>query len=207
MFDAVVVISLARRPDRLEAFWGRLPARWPLPRPELLKAVDGREQPPPAGWRATAGAWGCAWSHYVALSLAIEGGIERLLVLEDDVTFVPDFADRLEALAIPEDAGQLYLGGQHLAKPQALPDRADLVRGVNVNRTHAYAVIGRAALETLRGWILPSTEWRCRHHVDHRMGVLHRERRVGVYAVRPWLCGQASGMSDVDGHKRPERVW
>ena len=207
MFDAVVVISLARRPDRLEAFWARLPRPWPLPWPEVVPAVDGQAEPPPAGWKATPGAWGCARSHHSILSWAIATGVERLLVLEDDVTFVPDFAARIAALAVPEDTCQIYLGGQHLAKAEALPGREDLVRGLNVNRTHAYGVLGRAALETLRDWIEPSPAWNCRHHVDHRKGVLHRERRLAVYAVRPWLCGQAAGLSDITNRKAAARTW
>jgi hypothetical protein len=207
MFDAVVVISLARRPDRLEGFFDCLPRPWPLPWPEVFQAVDGQAEPPPTGWKATPGAWGCARSHHSVLSWAIATGVERLLVLEDDVTFVPDFAARLSALAVPEDTGQLYLGGQHLAKAEALPGREDLVRGLNVNRTHAYGVLGRAALETLRDWIEPSPAWNCRHHVDHRMGVLHRERRIAVYAVRPWLCGQAAGLSDITNRKAAARTW
>jgi hypothetical protein len=172
-----------------------------------VPAVDGQAEPPPAGWKATPGAWGCARSHYAVLSWAIATGVERLLVLEDDATFVPDFAARLAALTPPEDTGQLYLGGQHLTKPEALPGRVDFVRGLNVNRTHAYGVLGRAALETLRDWIEPSPAWACRHHVDHRMGVLHRERRLGVYAVRPWICGQAAGLSDITNKKAGARTW
>lgn len=203
MFDRVVVISLARRPDRLAAFYDRLDGRLDaLPYP----ATDGQEERPPAWWKTTPGAWGCYRSHAAVIDAAIADGVERLLVLEDDATFVPDFCDRLAAVEIPADCGQLYLGGQHLTKPE--PVTAGLVRGKNVNRTHAYAVFGRTALETLRDHLRPDPAiWTARHHVDHHYGILHRERRIGCYAVSPWLCGQAAGLSDVDGRKRPERAW
>jgi hypothetical protein len=206
MFDAVVVISLARRPDRLEAFWGRLPADWPLPRPAVVEAVDGLEDRPPAWWQTVPGAWGCARSHHRVLEWASAVGVERLLVLEDDVTFVPDFAARLAALGVPADCEQLYLGGQHLATPAPVPGRADIVSGRNVNRTHAYGVFGRPALEKLRDWV-GAPDWKCRHHVDHRFGELHRARGVNVYAVRPWLCGQAEGRSDITTRTHKARTW
>ena len=203
MFDRVVVISLARRPDRLAAFYERLDGRLDaLPYP----AIDGQEEPPPAWWKTTPGAWGCYRSHAAVIDHALAIGVESILVFEDDATFVPDFADRLAALEVPADCGQLYLGGQHLAKPD--PGPPGLLRGRNVNRTHAYAVFGRPALETLQAHLRPDPAlWTARHHVDHHYGILHRERRIGCYAVSPWLCGQAAGLSDVDGRKRPERAW
>lgn len=204
--DACFVISLARRLDRLEAFAARLPADWPLPRPCLFEAVDGLAEAVPAWWRAPAGAWGCYRSHLELVECCLAEGIDRVLVLEDDAAFVPDFAARLAALDVPDDCQQLYLGGQHLAAPEAGPD--GLVVGRNVNRTHAYAVLGRLALELLREHLQPDpARWTSKHHVDHHYGILHRERRIRVYAVRPWLCGQAGGTSDVGKSAARERWW
>ncbi len=205
-FDRVVVISLARRPDRLAAFIGRAEAAWPGQRIEVCPAVDGQAEQRPAWWKATPGAWGCYRSHAAVIDEALAAGVERLLVFEDDATFVSDFAERLAAIVIPGTCQQLYLGGQHLSRPE--PAYEGLVVGRNVNRTHAYAVFGRPALETLRDHLRPDPAlWRARHHIDHHYGILHQSRRIAVYAVSPWLCGQAAGTSDVSGRPVRERTW
>lgn len=203
MFDRVVVISLARRPDRLAGFYERLDGRLaPLPYP----ATDGQEDRPPAWWKTTPGAWGCYQSHRALIDAALADGVESILIFEDDATFVPDFAERLAGLEVPDDCQMLYLGGQHLARPE--PGPPGFVRGRNVNRTHAYAVFGRPALELLRDHLRPEPAlWTARHHVDHHFGILHWSRRLAVYAVKPWLCGQADGVSDVSGRKVRARDW
>jgi len=203
MFDRVVVISLARRLDRLRAFYARLDGRLDaLPYP----ATDGQEEPPPAWWKTTPGAWGCYCSHRAVIDYALAVGIDSVLIFEDDCTFVPDFDDRLAGLEVPPDCQMLYLGGQHLATAQ--PGPPGLVRGRNINRTHAYAVIGRPALELLRDHLRPDPAlWRARHHIDHHYGLLHRDGRIVAYAVRPWLCGQAAGASDVSGRTVGERMF
>lgn len=206
MFDRVVVISLRHRQERLAAFR----ARWAAARPgmvaEVCDAVDGQREQMPDGWSATAGALGCYRSHQAVIRQALDDGVERLLVLEDDVTFVHDFIERLDGLAIPADCEQLYLGGEHLRKP--LPGPPGFVRGRNVNRTHAYAVLGRRALVTLQEHLRwDQAAWGAKHHVDHRYGELHEAGGIVVYAVSPWLCGQAAGASDIDGKTWPARVW
>ena len=168
-------------------------------------AVDGLESLPPAWWKSPAGAWGCALSHGQVIGAALDAGVDRLLVLEDDASFVPDFASRLAAVEIPADCQQLYLGGQHLAKAEEVAP--GILRGKNVNRTHAYGVLGRQAMETIRDWIAPGPHWKARHHVDHQMGVLHREKRIAVYAVKPWLCGQAENLSDITRKPHRARSW
>lgn len=206
MFDRVVVISLARRPDRLAEFLERAAAAWPGQEIRVEVAVDGREHAPPSWWKTTPGACGCYLSHKKAVALALLEGVERLLIFEDDATFVPDFPARLAALPVPGDADWLYLGGQHLRRFE--PVAEGLVRGVNVNRTHAYALLGRRALAAVRAHLEADPKlWTARHHVDHHYGLLHQARALNVYAASPWLCGQAAGLSDVDGRKRPERAW
>lgn len=205
-FDLAVVISLPRRADRLAAFRARFAAAWPGMRCEVFPAVDGELEALPHGWTATSGAYGCYRSHQAVIASALCDDVDRLVVLEDDATFVADFAERLSDLAIPADCEQLYLGGEHLEPP--LPGPPGFVRGQNVNRTHAYAVLGRRALLTLRQHLRwnPAT-WGPKHHVDHRYGELHERGGIVVYAVAPWLCGQAAGPSDVDGKAWPERAW
>lgn len=204
--DAIFVISLERRSDRLGRFCSRFPDDWPLQEVEVFRAVDGSAEARPPWWRATAGAWGCYQSHLRILRQCLDDGVDRVLVLEDDVTFAKDFAARLAALDVPGDCQQLYLGGQHLAPPEAGP--AGFVVGRNVNRTHAYAVFGREALELLVDHLRPERElWASKHHIDHHYGILHRERRIRVYAAQPWLCGQVGGRSDVGKSIMAERWW
>jgi hypothetical protein len=62
------------------------------------------------------------------------------------------------------------------------------------------------AMEKLRDWI-DEAPWPGRHHVDHRFGALHRERGIVAYAVTPWLCGQAGGVSDITGKICGDRRW
>ncbi|MBU6222661.1 MAG: glycosyltransferase family 25 protein [Planctomycetes bacterium] len=205
-FERVVVISLGRRRDRLWAFLDRFLEAWPGTPLRLFTAVDGSQEALPDGWRGTAGAWGCARSHEAVVAQALTDGVERLLVLEDDATFVPGFAERLAGLRIPGTCQMLYLGGEHLLPPQ--PVWPGLVLGRNVNRTHAYAILGRPALETIREHLRwHPARWTAAHNVDHQLGILHETARVAVYAADPWMCGQAAGRSDIDGREWPARAW
>lgn len=206
MFDRVVVISLKRRPERLAAFRDRIAAAWPDQAWELFPAVDGICEERPAGWKGTPGAWGCYRSHQAVVEQTIADGVESVLVLEDDVTFLPGFAERLAGIRPPADCQQLYLGGEHLAPPEPALD--GFARGRNVNRTHAYALLTRQALDLVREHLVWDPQrWIAKHHVDHHLGILHERRKINVYAVTPWVCGQAAGVSDIDGANRPERVW
>ena len=204
--DACFVITLARRGDRLAQLDARLPADWSLPGPCRFEAVDGAAAERPRWWRGTPGSWGCYRSHLELVDCCLEEGHERVLILEDDVTFAKDFTARLAALDVPDDCQQLYLGGQHLAQPE--PGPAGFVIGRNVNRTHAYALLGRPALELVREHLEPDpARWTAKHHVDHHYGILHREGRIRVYACQPWLCGQSGGRSDIGRSFVGERWW
>jgi hypothetical protein len=207
-FDRVFVISLARRPDRLAAFRERLGAAWPdgLSRLTVFQAIDGELCPKPDWFTQPKGAFGCWQSHHRLLETCLMDGTGDVLVFEDDATFVPEFEIALPLLMsmVPDDWGQLYIGGQHLAKPHPVNDA--VVKGTNVNRTHAYAVRGGEPMRHLYRWLHAGHHWKGRHHVDHHYGRLHKTG-WHVYASKNWLCGQAAGPSDISGRSEGERAW
>lgn len=204
-FDRVVVITIERRRDRLDAFMERLPADWPWARPEVHVGVDGLEETKPAWWKTTPGAWGCYRSHHDVVRETLAAGLNSVLIFEDDCTFAPGFAEATAFIdTLPAGPCQIYLGGQHLRRPVDVSPTAR--RGTNVNRTHAYGLVGRAALELVDAW-LADHPWKNRHHVDHRYGELHRDGRLLAWCPKRWICGQAAGTSDVANRRVQERLW
>lgn len=208
-FGRVVVINLDSRVDRMTEFREMLRITdWPFPEPMRFRAVDGRKAPPPAWWQVGWGAWGCLMSHARVLENALHENIESLLVLEDDALIPRSFRERVEAFlsSVPNDWDMLYFGGQHLSEP--LPVSENVVRCVDVNRTHAYAV-RRPFISTLYQAILNAPDYIAnpRHHVDHRIGQLCRTHRHNIYAPRHFLIGQRAGRSDVSGSNDDQRTW
>ena len=200
-FDRIVVINLRRRPDRLKQFWRELDRHhWPFQKPEIFQAVDGNKVPAPKTWDAGGGAWGCMQSHRQILEQAIMDDVSKLLVLEDDMCLTSDFVARITDFLsrVPNDWGQLMLGGQHSSEA-TLRVKRGIVRCTNCQRTHAYAIRGRFMRALYQHWV--STQGHC----DHRMGEI--QARYRVYAPEPFIFGQAEGRSDISGAVNPRKFW
>lgn len=216
-FDRIVVVNLDRRQDRWTQFQQQLDAMdWPLMAPQRFSATDGQDAEVPEWFTQGKGAWGCYQSHLRLLRQAVADGVQSLLVLEDDVTFVEGFADRLGVFlqAVPDDWDQIYLGGQHLWHNKYPPRQVNdyVIRPHNVNRTHAYALRGKyipkalAFLEDIERYASDLRDGK-RHHVDHRFGQLHMSGTMNVYAPAKWLAGQAAGQSNIKGKVMDEKFW
>ena len=182
------------------------PAKTPAAE-NLFPATDGKSVTSPTWWRAGPGAWGCYLSHLrLLLEMQVQGW-ETLLILEEDVIWRPDTAERLKSLMteLPEDWGQLYLGGQHRQAPDLLSPAVYRCR--SVNRTHAYAV-HRRHLGTIIGHLfeiqksdgLPK-------HIDHHYEDAHQRQLWPTYASSWWLAGQGANLSSIDGQQHPDRWW
>jgi hypothetical protein len=195
-FDRVVVINLARRPERLEKFWSLL-GDWPFKKPQRFEAIEGAGIPMPEKWQAGVGAWGCQLSHRAVLERAVADGVKNILVLEDDAYPIVGFTALVEKFlkSVPADWDCLMLGAQHLRPPEPVTD--GVVRCVASNRTHAFAVRGKFMKTLCDVWGL--------NQVDHCDIVLSSLMRLfKAYAPDPLLIGQDCGVSDVTN--QPERL-
>ena len=198
-FDRVVVINLARRPDRLERLQSLL-VDWPFRQPERFEAVDGQAIDAPPEWDKGAGAWGCQLSHRHILDQAISDGVRSLMVLEDDAYPVENFAAGARRFLdnVPRDWDGLMFGAEHLTPP--LATGPGIMRCTLANRAHAYAVRGRF-MEVL------SQFWR-KNTIDHCDIVLASLMpHFNVYAPDPHLIGQDEGQSDITGRSERLRFW
>jgi hypothetical protein len=197
VFERVVVINLARRPERLARLSSRLEGNWPFAAPRRFEAIDGSSIPMPATWKKGTGAWGCLHSHRAVLDTAIADGVSSLLVLEDDAYPVDDLPAKAEFFLwlVPQDWDCLMFGAEHLVPP--LPVAPGVVRCLTSIRCHAYAV---------RGAMMPmlSVFWKA-NQTDHCDLVLASLMgHFKAYAPDPLLIGQDRGQSDITG--KPEHL-
>lgn len=202
-WDVAFLITLARRPERRAFALAECDRAGIVP--TVFDAVDGRALPLPIGWDAGAGAYGCLESHRRCIERAILSGASSVLLLEDDVKFVPDFGAKLAAFmrAVPEDWDAVYLGGQMMTAPTEVVPGVLRAGGLDgIHRTHA---------RILRGPYMKKVyQWFSSYggHCDHIEGRHHKDH--AVYAPDPWLAVQAveAGASDINGRTpNADRAW
>ncbi|WP_367873277.1 glycosyltransferase family 25 protein [Luteolibacter sp. Populi] len=211
-FERIYIINLPYRPDRRERIERHLDELGLAGPGEItwVKAISGDMCWPPSWFKAGGGAWGCLQTHLRLVQEAIMDGIGNYLVLEDDAVFHARAPDHLQLLMdeLPPDWGQLYLGGQHLQKPQAVDGTSFVLRGSCINRTHAFA-LHRRAMAIFQQHIANAPDYieRAPWHVDHQLGIAHERRDWKVYTPAWWLAGQDDGGSNISGRANPRMWW
>lgn len=206
--DAIVVLNLDRRPDRMASFmqaWAHL-----IPGEKLhrLPATDGRAlsgygQKPWFRGRKRDATWagraGCALSHARALRLAQEKGWQRILILEDDA--VP--TDAFDGSAIARALGArtwdvLYLGAAE-ARPQPGRRGSEVIPIRGALDAHAYVIGARA-----RDWAarqLPVEadiwDWIAGERALDRWYCRELGTRFSIGAFRTRQVGQRDDLSDI----------
>jgi GR25 family glycosyltransferase involved in LPS biosynthesis len=212
-FNKIYVINLDQRQDRWDQFCRRADAAG-ITGYHRYRAVEGDKCPHPEWWRAGNGAWGCLMTHLRISQDASMDTLDNYLVFEDDVVFSEDFLSRLDNVVRALSGvtwDQLYLGGQHLYVETSppWPFRDGIVRGLNINRTHAYAVNSRF-FHKFQQHIIHAPDYIGAvgdNHIDHQLGILHQRKENTILGVHPWICGQAGGMSNILGKDKDEDWW
>ncbi len=216
-FDRVYVINCAHRPDRLEETKKHLEETgmanndWV----HYYPAIIGDWTTHPADWGSGNGAWGCLRSHQRILEDVLHTRdnenrltLNNVLILEDDVVFKKDALEKLNEFMedVPNDWGQIYLGGQHRRK-KGNTDSPNVVIGNSVNRTHAYAV-NQSTFQELYRHISYATDYRdTNKHIDHQLEVAHRRKDWRVYCPKEWITGQREGNSNISGRFNKTMFW
>ena len=209
-YDRVVCINLDRRPEAWQKFQEGLPADFPFGEVERYAAIDGKKVPCPDWWRGGAGAWGCFLSHKRIIEECLNAGLKSVLIFEDDALFCDNFAEKVKLFHehLPSDAQWVYYGGQHLKRAVQRPERVNewVYTPYNVNRTHAYGLIGTEALKAVEKH-LNRKDWTTANHIDHHFGRMHQKRELKVYCPAQWLVDQREGRSDVAGRDKAFVHW
>ncbi len=203
-FDRVVIITLRQRQDQFRRLIDEITKMpWPFAQPELFINIHGEKLGVPQGWSHGPGAWGCLCSHREVLQSAFREEVKRILVLEDDCTFAPNFVSKIVRFleAVPENWEQLMLGGQLCNEYPAMVVSPDIAKISHCTRTHCYALQG-SAIRSL--WL----EWNrvgFNAHCDWVMAEWQEHHRV--FAPIPFLAGQISGQSSINGYQQMTRFW
>ncbi|KAJ0032358.1 hypothetical protein NQD34_002439 [Periophthalmus magnuspinnatus] len=161
-FDEIFLINLKRRLDRRTRMFKSMSALGL--HPTLTEAVDGKAlnssqlqalgiemmpgyKDPYSGRVLTRGEIGCFLSHHSIWKQVLERGLQKVLVLEDDVRFEPRFKRRLQAIMEDTDKTQLdwdliYVGRKRMQVQH--PEKS--VEGINnlVVADYSYWTLGYA---------------------------------------------------------------
>uniref|UniRef100_A0A8C6YJ80 Cerebral endothelial cell adhesion molecule n=1 Tax=Naja naja TaxID=35670 RepID=A0A8C6YJ80_NAJNA len=223
-FDEVFLINLARRVDR----------RQPLADPLVIDAVDGRSlnsssikklgidllkgyYDPFSGRTLTKGEVGCFLSHHRVWKEIVERGLEKSLVLEDDIRFEAYFKRRLLKLMHELERTQLdweliYLGRKQVnEKEEAVAEIPNLVVPEYSYWTLAYVLSRRGAQKLIEARplskILPVDEFlpiMYDKHPNEDYKKYFSGRDLRAFSIRPSLAypshyaGDAEWTSDTE---------
>ena len=209
-FDRICVINLPERVDRRRAVTRELRRLGVAVDGVRVRFFDAVRPEGPGGFPST-GARGCYLSHLEVLRQARADGVQRLLVLEDDVMFSADMA-QARTLADGLQGGTWHLAYVGHVQPalrgplrwQATQEPLVCAHCYAVNGpalhslvTHLEACLGRPAGHPLGGAM----------HVDGAFSLLRQQQPglVTLLASRS-LAGQRSSRSDIIGPSWLDRL-
>jgi hypothetical protein len=209
-FDRICIINLPQRRDRRRAVTREMRRQGVTVDGVRVRFFDAMRPEGPGDFPST-GAHGCYLSHLQVLRQARADGVQRLLVLEDDVMFSADMALGRTL------ADGLHPGGWHLAYPgHAQPAKPGPLRwqatseplvcahcyavngpALDLVVTHLEACLGRPAGHPLGGAM----------HVDGALTLMRQQQPmlVTLLASRS-LAGQRSSRSDIIGPSWLDRL-
>jgi len=216
-FDRVYVINCAHRRDRLEETKKHLEETRMADNDKVhyYPAIIGDWTTCPADWGSGRGAWGCLRSHQRILEDVIHArddrhimSLDNVLILEDDVIFKDDSLEKLNEFmeVVPDDWGQIYLGGQHRRHPKET-DIPNVIIGNSINRTHAHAINGPSITSVYRHISYASDYRGSAKHIDHQLELAHRRKDWPVYCPKEWVAGQRAGSSNISGKTNETKFW
>jgi hypothetical protein len=217
-FDDVYIITLPDKKARLERTLKGLIDGGLCENPKIVRAISGDIVGVSAWFSYGGGALGCMMSHIRIIQDFIMDynffpeqqasfGDKKILILEDDVIFDYNAKERFKIFTenLPDDWGQFYLGGQHIYPPKYY--NKEVLIGSSINRTHAYAIRGKAAQRIHKHITFYPDYTGNNHHVDHQFEVAHRRGDWKVYCPLWWIAGQGENHSDISGKRLPNKWW
>ena len=181
-FDRVVLINLARRPDRLEKFTAQ--AKSVGLEFERFDAIDAREE-------GITGADACAASHREVVTQAKADGVGRLFIFEDDALFSERFEPACEVILsmVPNDWQMLYLGSWPYS---IIPVNQLVARTEGTICTHAYGFKSEVFDLVIECSLGPTP-------IDDQLA--RRHGQIRTYMAHPSIVTQEPGFSDIRNHE------
>lgn len=169
------------------------PDPWPFAAPHSIRGIRGHLTGRPPTFGQSAGAWGCWRSHCRLWEDMLNHPHPGIVIFEEDVIFRDWSAVPAFLAAVPADWDMIYLGGQHLAPPETTATPG-ILRGININRTHAYILKNNARTQAAY-WRLCDmrTGQAAGGHIDYLLGDLMRRKQLTANAPVKWFCGQGAG--------------
>ncbi len=234
IFDRVSIVNLARRQDRLDSLFQKIPESfWNLVgTPTTVSAIDTLLCPSPKGWNIGNG-WGCYRSHLRIIEECLNNKTYSVLLLEDDFTLGATVGEASQAIKeieiffdnVPDDWGMIWLGGHHHKNNQQQFRKINnfVLQPYNCQGTYAFGIRGKEMMIRVYHWLNQSREaWQKDHHIDHHLGRLVEEifeekikcdgkhhaskdcQKLKVYCPHKWLIGHSAGQSNISGKNNPD---
>jgi GR25 family glycosyltransferase involved in LPS biosynthesis len=146
---------------------------------------------------------GCAMSHLKVLRLAQQDHLERILILEDDVSFADDFIPMSSRLIthVPADWDMIFLGANHMIKPTHIGN--GITKFNKAFTTHAYIVNSRMIDKLIQLINRSINEWTqsCENTPRTALDVIYADLMSThkVYGFHKTLVTQTPSISDIEG--------